>query len=615
MTETMTASFSFDKSNTGSNQTIAEGPGGLAAGLLSTDDKLRSADLKPHEWRSHLIALLVFAGWAVLLGRLIQIQGAQRDLLNDRVARQSSFSEVIAARPGEILDRNGHVLAMTITRDSLYAVPDAIEEPWDFAWKVSSVLNLNTDEVYRSLIDNSDKRFLWIRRRLTDQQLEDFLKLNLPRRSWGLRREYQRQYPQGAYASHVLGIRDIDNQGRSGLEESLNDVIRGQDGSRVMTRDARGIIMEVAASRSASPVHGETVISTIDLLTQIETERQLDELVAEWNPVGACAIVMEPVSGEILAMASRPAFDPNNLRRVDEAAWTNLAVSAVFEPGSTFKPFIVGWALQHHLLRKDESIHCGFGAYRMGRRVLHDHHAYGDLSVEDILVKSSNIGMAKIAERMGLDSLYEGTVQFGFGRRTGIEIPGEASGLLRPLRRWTDYSLGSIPMGQELAVTPLQLITAHAALANGGRLVRPHLLRDAGAQSAIASPSPLYTVNTVEATAQVETSILDGHVCDWLVQHPMQQVVERGTGKSARIQGLNIFGKTGTAQKMDPETGTYSDKAWVLSFVCGAPAEQPRVLVLVMVDEPRTTGTHYGGTVAAPTAARILEFAAQRAIP
>ena len=615
MAETTAAVGSSGNTTISNSQTTYAPTTGLSAEMLSLDGTSGFPDSKPHEWRSQLVALLIFAGWAVLLGRLIQIQGAQRELLNDRVTRQSNFSEVIAARPGEILDRNGHVLAMTITRDSLYAVPDAIEEPWDFAWKVSSVLNLNTDEVYRSLVDNSEKRFLWIRRRLTDQQLEDFLQLNLPRRWWGLRREYQRQYPQGAYASHVLGIRDIDNQGRSGLEESLNEVIRGQDGSRVMTRDARGIIMEVAASRSAPPVHGETVICTIDLLTQIETERQLDELVAEWNPVGACAIVMEPVSGEILAMASRPAFDPNNLRDVDEHAWTNLAVSAVFEPGSTFKPFIVGWALQHHLLRKDESINCGFGAYRMGRRVLHDHHAYGDLSVEDVLVKSSNVGMAKIAERMGLESLYEATVQFGFGRRTGIEIPGEVPGLLRPVARWTDYSLGSIPMGQELAVTPLQLITAHAALANGGRLVRPHLLRDAGAQSGIASPSPLYTVNTVEATAQVETSILDGHVCDWLVQHPMQQVVDRGTGKSARIKGLNIFGKTGTAQKMDPQTGTYSDKAWVLSFVCGAPAEQPRVLVLVMVDEPRTAGTHYGGTVAAPTAARILEFAVQRAIP
>ncbi|MEZ6043642.1 MAG: penicillin-binding protein 2 [Planctomycetaceae bacterium] len=560
------------------------------------------------DWRIRFPGAIILLGWLLLIGRLIQIQGAQRELMNNRVQRQSHFSEVIAARPGEILDRHGHVLAMTITRDSLFAIPDAIDDPWEFAWKTSSVLNIDADQVYRKILEHSDKRFLWIRRRLSEEQRAAFLALNLPRQTWGLRREYQRQYPQGSYAAHVLGMRDIDNIGRGGLEESLHEFIRGQDGSRFMTRDARGLIMEVAADRSESPVHGQTVVSTIDLLTQIETERQLDELMAKWNPVGACAIVMEPVTGEILAMASRPAFDPNNLRQVEDSAWKNLAVSAFFEPGSTFKPFIVAWALQHNLLRKEELIDCAFGVYRMGKRILHDHHSYGDLSVEDVLVKSSNIGMAKIAERMGMDALYDATVQFGFGRRTGIEIPGELTGLLRPISQWTDYSLGSIPMGQELAVTPLQLITAHAAIANGGRLVRPRLLKHDRTSGSVSQEIAL-----AEASAQVESSVLNGHICNWLVQNPMKQVVERGTGKSARIKGLSIFGKTGTAQKLDPETGRYSDKAWVLSFICGAPAEDPQVLVLVMVDEPRADGTQYGGTVAAPTAARILEFALQRA--
>ncbi|MCA9038154.1 MAG: penicillin-binding protein 2 [Planctomycetaceae bacterium] len=560
------------------------------------------------DWRIRFPGAIILLGWLLLIGRLIQIQGAQRELMNNRVQRQSHFSEVIAARPGEILDRHGHVLAMTITRDSLFAIPDAIDDPWEFAWKTSSVLNIDADQVYRKILEHSDKRFLWIRRRLSEEQRAAFLALNLPRQTWGLRREYQRQYPQGSYAAHVLGMRDIDNIGRGGLEESLHEFIRGQDGSRFMTRDARGLIMEVAADRSESPVHGQTVVSTIDLLTQIETERQLDELMAKWNPVGACAIVMEPVTGEILAMASRPAFDPNNLRQVEDSAWKNLAVSAFFEPGSTFKPFIVAWALQHNLLRKEELIDCAFGAYRMGKRILHDHHSYGDLSVEDVLVKSSNIGMAKIAERMGMDALYDATVQFGFGRRTGIEIPGELTGLLRPISQWTDYSLGSIPMGQELAVTPLQLITAHAAIANGGRLVRPRLLKHDRTSGSVSQEIAL-----AEASAQVESSVLNGHICNWLVQNPMKQVVERGTGKSARIKGLSIFGKTGTAQKLDPETGRYSDKAWVLSFICGAPAEDPQVLVLVMVDEPRADGTQYGGTVAAPTAARILKFALQRA--
>lgn len=560
-------------------------------------------------WRFAIVTCFVFVGWAVMLARLIQLQGSQRQVLNDRVAKQSIFSEMIPARPGEILDRSGHVLAMTITCDSLYAIPDEIAEPWDFAWKVSPVLNLNADDLYRRLVENSEKRFVWIKRRINEQQTQQIRSLGLPKEAWGLRREYLREYPQGSFAAHVLGTRDIENVGRGGLEQSLDELIRGHNGTRVMTRDARGIVVEVAAERSTSPDHGKTVVSTIDLLTQIETERQLDALMAEWKPIGACAIVMEPHSGDILAMASRPGFDPNSLESVPAAAWKNLAVSAVFEPGSTFKPFVVGWALQHNVLQRDEVIDCSFGLYRMGPRILHDHHSYGSLSVEDVLVKSSNIGMAKIGERIGLDSLYEAARSFGFGRRTGIELPGELSGMLHPASQWNVYSLGSIPMGQELAVTPLQLIAAHAALANGGRLVRPQLLRKATGENQDQSVGPYHVV---APAADVESKLLDTDIASWLVQEPMKQVVERGTGKSARTAGLSMFGKTGTAQKLDPVAGTYSDTAWVLSFVCGAPAEDPSVVVLLMVDEPTVPGSHYGGTVAAPTAARILQFAEAR---
>ncbi len=577
------------------------------------DEDAESNSIPPQmtSWRFGLLSFGVVAGWLVILARLIQVQGTQREWMNDKVTRQSLFSETIPARPGEILDRNGQVLAMTVTCDSLYAVPAEIEDPWHFAWEVSSVLNLNTDELYQRLIENSDKQFVWIKRRIDEDQVRRIRSLGFNKETWGLRQEYLRKYPQGGYASHVIGIRDIDNAGKGGLEQSLNELIRGTDGSRVMTRDARGKVIEVAAERSTPPVHGQTVISTIDLLAQIETERQLDLLMDEWKPLGACAIVMEPYSGEILAMASRPGFDPNSLVEVPEAAWKNLAVSAVFEPGSTFKPFIVGWALQHGQLQQNEMIDCSFGAYKMGPRILHDHHSYGALSVEDVLVKSSNIGMAKIGERIGLESLYEATRSFGFGRRTGIELPGELPGLLHPFDKWTIYSLGSIPMGQELAVTPLQLITAHAAVANGGQLLRPRLLKRTAVDEAVASGVESHHV--VAPAEDVGTPLLDSDIAHWLVEEPMKQVVERGTGKQAKIPGLSIFGKTGTAQKLDPETGTYSDKAWVVSFVCGAPAENPRVIVLLMVDEPTAPGIHYGGTVAAPTAAKILQFAEARA--
>jgi cell division protein FtsI (penicillin-binding protein 3) len=545
-----------------------------------------------------------------MIGRLIHLQGTQRQSLNTRVTRQSSFTEVVPARPGEILDRNGHVLAMTVTRDSLYLVPAEIEDPASFVWQICSVLNVNADELFERLAKHPERQFIWVQRRISTEDARRIRQLGLPERTWGFRREYLRQYPQGAYAAHLLGLRDIDNFGHGGLEQSLDDLIRGQDGTRVMTRDARGIVIEVEAARSETPQHGQTVVSTLDILTQVQAERELDKLVQRWQPLGATVIVMEPNTGEVLAMASRPGFDPNVPAEVPADAWRNLAVSAVFEPGSTFKPFVVAWAMQHGLLKSDDVIPCFNGAYRMGRRILHDHHAYSQLSVENVLVKSSNIGMARIGERLGVQGLHRATAAFGFGTRTGIELPGEIDGLVRPKADWDEYSIGSIPMGHELAVTPLQLITAHAALANGGRLVRPHLLL--GSSSEQTLPTPLSGVETVAATPTLESQIVHPDIADWLVRNPMKGVVERGTGKSARIDGLSIFGKTGTAQKPDPAAGGYSDSKHFCSFVCGAPAENPQVLVLVMVDEPTAPGSHYGGTVAAPTAAKILEFSVQR---
>jgi cell division protein FtsI (penicillin-binding protein 3) len=567
------------------------------------------ANNQPSRWRSAMITSMLLLLWVVLIGRLIHLQGTQHEFMHTRVDRQSTFTETLTARPGEIVDRNGHVLAMTVTRNSIFAVPSRIEDPRQFSWQAASATGLDADALLDKIRKHQDKHFVWIRRRVSDETATAFRELQLPDNSWGFRREYLRQYPQGNIAAHVLGMRDIDNMGHGGLEQSLNDLIRGDDGHRVMTRDARGVVMEVEASESQSPVHGRSVICTIDLLTQLSIERQLDEVMERWKPVGACAVVMEPHTGEVMAMASRPSFNPNLPSEVPADAWRNLAVSAVFEPGSTFKPFVVGWAMHQESLKRSDTIQCFNGAYRMGHRILHDHHSYSSLSVEDVLVKSSNIGMARIAERIGLQQLYECTVAFGFGRRTGIELPGEVRGLVRRRADWDEYSLGSIPMGQELAVTPLQLIAAHAALANGGRLVRPHLLLESADR---LSPSPLADVETVDATIPVESTILHRNIADWIVQHPMKQVVERGTGKSVRSDEMSIFGKTGTAQKVDSDTGGYSDSRHICSFICGAPAEHPEVLVLVMVDEPTAGGSHYGGTVAAPAAADILKNSLHR---
>jgi cell division protein FtsI/penicillin-binding protein 2 len=412
---------------------------------------------------------------------------------------------------------------------------------------------------------------------------------------YGFREEFQRHYPQGPVAAHVLGLRDVDNLGRGGVEEACNELLRGKPGERRVRRDARGYVVEVLEAQSRPPLDGTNVQTTLDSLLQLKVEARLAELMTEHRPKSCTSIVMLPDSGEIIALASCPTFDPNRPQEVEPGAWKNQALASMFEPGSTFKPFVVAWALDRGLLERDEELHCGWGAYRMGRRVLHDHHAYGELSVTDVLVKSSNVGMAKIGERLTNVELYRACAAFGFGRTTGLGLPGELPGMLRAFEDWTSYSTGSIPMGQELAATPLQIITAHAALANGGRLVTPRLVRP-------ITNGPTAAVTVVAPVVTPETAA-------WLVAGPMREVVSRGTGKEAKLPGYSVFGKTGTAQVVDPATGRYSHSRHICSFICGAPASAPEVLVLVVVEEPQGPGVQYGGTVAAPAARDILQAA------
>ncbi len=547
--------------------------------------------------RYRLVIGSLIAVWCALAGRLLQIQFVQRAEFAARAARQQTFDEVVPARPGDILDRNGRLLATTTQTQSLYVDPRRIENDWDVALMLGPALGLDPDRLYERLWRSQDKQFLWIKRRLSDSETELVRELDLPRGAWGFRAEFQRQYPQGRLAAHVLGLRDIDGVGRGGIEQGLDDLLRGHDGKRSLVRDARGFVLEVADAATVPPQPGQTVRVTIDSVIQFHAERRLDALMLECRPVSACAIVLDPRTGEVLALASRPDFDPNHPEGVPAVAWTNQAIAAAYEPGSTFKPFVVAQALEEGVLVRDEEFDCERGSYRMGRRVLHDHHPYGRLTVTDILVKSSNIGMAKIGERLTNSRLHAAATAFGFGRRTGIELPGEVPGLVRPLSEWNGYSTGSVPMGQELAATPLQVVAAHAVLANQGRQITPHLLL-----ATEAGPA--------RARSVVASQVVSAATARWLVEGPMVDVVERGTGQKARIEGLRVFGKSGTAQKIDPATGRYSATQHVSSFVCGAPAEDPRVLVLVSVNEP-TAGSYFGGTAAAPAAADILRQALQ----
>jgi cell division protein FtsI/penicillin-binding protein 2 len=390
-----------------------------------------------------------------------------------------------------------------------------------------------------------------------------------------------------------LGQRTIDGVGQGGIEAICDRRLRGEPGRRRLKLDARGRVLEVLPDPEHPVQHGENITLALDVYIQLQVEQVLDEVMAEWKPKSACAVVLEPHTGDVLAMASRPTYDPEHPERAPAEAWTNRAIQDQYEPGSTFKPLIVAWGLDQGVIRRDEVLSCEHGEYRMGKRVLHDHHPYGDLSIAEILAKSSNIGMAKIGERLTNPRLHAVTVAAGFGRKTGIELPGESSGRVWPLKQWTRYSTGSIPMGQELTATPLQIANSLALLANGGYLMTPHILLPSEGE---------------EARSTVRTQVIQTETADWLRRGPLVDVVSKGTGKKAAIPGYRVFGKTGTAQKVDPETGEYSRQLHVSSFVCGAPADHPRAVVIVSVDEPSVSvnGEHFGGSVAAPAAGRLL---------
>jgi cell division protein FtsI/penicillin-binding protein 2 len=548
----------------------------------------------PGRWRSLLVAAALGFAVCSLAVRLVQLQLLAAADLERLATRQSTIREVAPAKPGDIVDRHGRLLATSITTRSVFVVPAKLESAWETAGQLAGALNLDQKKLFDEISDRAQSQFMWVKRRCSDEEAERVRALGLRAECWGIRDEHLRRYPQGTLAAHVLGLRDIDGVGRGGIEEACDTQLKGVDGQRRLLLDSRGRVIDIAEDEFPA-IDGRTVHLAIDSVVQVHVERALDAAMETWRPLSVCAIVADPNSGEVLAMASRPTFDPNSPESIPDDAWRNRTISDIYEPGSTLKPLIVAWALQTGLARIDESFDCEWGEYRMGKRVLHDHHRYGVLSLTDVLVKSSNIGMAKIGERLGNEQLHRALKTLGFGSPTGIELPGELAGVVRPLEKWTSYSTGSVPMGHEVSASPLQTLAAYFPLCNGGRMVSPHLV--------LAEPH-----GAGGASQVIASDALDPDVADWVRMNPLTAVVERGTGRQARLAGYTIFGKTGTAQKLDPATGQYSHDRHMGSFLCGGPVDDPRAIVIVCVDEPTAgSGERFGGRVAAPTAAAILQ--------
>ncbi len=541
--------------------------------------------------RAYIFIIILFMSYLGLACQLGRIQLLGHEKYNELAEAQHYTRLEIPARRGNILDRHGRILAQTLQINSIYARPAEIEDKERAARSLARVLGVRPEKMMALL--GSEKKFVWLKRKAIPKEVQQVKELAI--KGVDVLPETTRSYPCGSLLSQVLGIVDIDGKGLEGVELAFDRELAGTPGYMVTSRDGLQRPIFTGGTVLSAPLDGNNVTLTIDVTIQHILEDELDKACEQWSPQGAMAVAMDPQTGEIMAMANRPTFDPNRYQDSSPEHRRNRIITDCYEPGSLIKPLVVSGVLKRGLARTSDVFFCHNGAFPIGRRVLHDAHPYGNLTLEEILVHSSNIGMSKLAMLEGPNKLYNDLKLFGLGTPTGIEIPGEISGTLRPLSQWTSYSLASIAMGHEVTVTPLQLATAFCTLANGGNLVKPRIMF-------ALSNSRGTEIKRFET--RCVRRVLDEAIAQQLTRI-LARVVAEGTGKKASLEEYTVAGKTGTAEKPRSDGSGYGGAGYVSSFIGYAPAEKPRLCVLVMIDDPH--GAHYGGTVSAPVVGEILK--------
>ncbi len=559
------------------------------------------------KWNSRIRCALVCLGFTALFSifsfRLVYLQMIKHDEYAGLAAEKHVYKQPIFAERGSILDANNEVLAHNTPVEIVVADATHVNNREATISLLRDALDLPADELAEKL--GSDRRYIVLKREVpiaTATALKEKLRAGNLRGIY-FERDTTRIYPNGPMLCHVIGFTDFEHRGIQGVEASMEEYLHGQDGYRFIEHNRAGQEIVLYRGQERGPRDGYQVHLTIDLNLQNIVENEIDAAVREYNPQKATIILMRPQTGEILAMANRPNYDLNLRSEAKPEQMKNRAVIDMMEPGSTFKIVTAAAALNEHKVRPDTSIFCENGIWNFGGRPLHDHKAYADLSVQDILIKSSNIGAAKLALSVGEQKFYEYIRRFGFGERSGIELPGEIPGVIRPPQSWSKISITRIPMGHEVGVTPLQMTMAMAAIANGGKLITPRIVKsittEDGKTVTTFSPTVLRQVISPETAAQVSKA-LRGVVSD------------RGTAAAAAVPGFTICGKTGTAQKVDPKGG-YEHGKYVVSFSGYLPADHPEFVGLVVLDDAKTSNPelNYGGLVAGPIFARIAEKAAR----
>jgi cell division protein FtsI (penicillin-binding protein 3) len=536
-----------------------------------------------------LVGLL--AGFAVIVIRLVNLQVLQAAELTQRADRQHWKSVSVEGPRGTIYDRNGKVLAINVEVPSAFGVPTALEDLHGAARRLAPVLNVRQTELEKKL--RQDRSFVWLARKLDPEQGRRLKALSLE--GIGMVMEGRRFYPKGPLLSHVLGFAGMDGEGLEGLERRYDRYLRGDKQVMMLERDALGRTVLPRGPGERGPDGGRHVVLTIDEVVQYIAEKELEEAVTNTRAKGGMAIVMNPHTGAVLGMAVNPRFDPNVVKSLTPDRWRNRPIADVFEPGSTMKMFIAAAALEEQLITPTTMLYGENGHMTVANTVIHDHEKMGWMTFSEVIQKSSNIGAAKVAMRLGERRTYDYLRRFGFGERTDVDLPGEVAGLLKSPREWGKRTLASLAMGQEIGVTGLQMASAVSAIANGGVLMKPYVVaevRDAKGR-VLGEMGPQQRRRVIsQATARTLSEMLE-------------KVVANGTGTKAAVSGIPVAGKTGTAQKVDPRTGAYSSTLVVGSFIGFLPADEPKVVIAVMVDEPQADA--WGGAVAAPAFRRIAE--------
>jgi cell division protein FtsI (penicillin-binding protein 3) len=539
--------------------------------------------------RIRLLFVLLALALAGSLARAVWLQGVRAQPLSQRAATQQRHTVEIPARRGTIFDRNGVPLALGEQATTVYADPTQVRNTRLVALAAEKALGLDAETIFPQLADKS-RAFVYLERKADPAKAELLRRRKLP--GVGFYAEERRRYPQGTVAAQVLGFAGQDNKGLAGIEFQLDDVLRGRPGRETVIRDPFGRVVDVLSETAER--QGRDVFLTLDHRIQANAEDVLRRTVRQWGAKAATAVVLDPRTGEIYAMATAPTFDANRFAEASLDKQRNRTVSDTYEPGSTFKLMPVAGALSEGLVTPHSAFTLAT-SIRVADRVIHEHEPRPTvrMTVADIVAQSSNVGAITLAQQLGSERLASWVDRFGFGSRTGLDFPGETSGIVPPLARWSGSTIGTLPIGHGIAVTPVQMAAAYAAVANDGVWLQPHLIEHVvGRSAARVGRRRILTPTVASQLATMLTGV----------------VAEGGTGLAAAVPGYHVAGKTGTAAKPLPDGSGYSTSRYVASFVGFVPATRPRLVILVTVDEPSTI---WGGIVAAPAFQELARFALQ----